>query len=91
MSIIDNNASPMSDPVEGRSARRFVNKEAGAANLTIGELVMEDGSALRLHTHPHRQRPSSCWTAASRWLWETSAGKCRPATPCWRRRVCLIA
>jgi uncharacterized cupin superfamily protein len=29
-----------------------VNKEAGAANLTIGELVMEHGSALRLHTHP---------------------------------------
>ena len=52
MSIIDNNASPMPDPVEGRSARRFVNKEAGAANLTIGELIMEDGSALRLHTHP---------------------------------------
>ncbi len=52
MSIIENGATPMSDPVEGRSARRFVTKEAGAANLTIGELVMEDGSALRLHTHP---------------------------------------
>ena len=52
MSIIDNNAVPMSQPEDGRSARRFVNKEAGAANLTIGELVMQDGSALRLHTHP---------------------------------------
>ncbi len=52
MSIIDNNAKPMSDPVEGRSARRFITKDEGAANLTVGELVMEDGSALRLHTHP---------------------------------------
>ena len=52
MSIIDNNATPMPQPEDGRSARRFVNKEAGAASLTIGELVMQDGAALRLHTHP---------------------------------------
>ena len=52
MPIIDNNATPMPPPEDGRSARRFVNKEAGAVNVTIGELVMQDGSALRLHTHP---------------------------------------
>ena len=52
MPTIDNNATPMPEPEDGRSSRRFVNKEAGAANLTIGELVMQDGSALRLHTHP---------------------------------------
>ena len=52
MPIIDNNAVPMPEPEDGRNSRRFVNKEAGAANLTIGELVMQDGSALRLHTHP---------------------------------------
>ena len=52
MSIIDNNALPMPQPEDGRSARRFINKDAGAANLTIGELVMQDGAALRLHTHP---------------------------------------
>ena len=52
MPIIDNNATPMPPPEDGRSARRFVNKEAGAVNVTIGELVMQDGAALRLHTHP---------------------------------------
>ena len=52
MPIIDINAVPLPPPEDGRSARRFVNKEAGAANLTVGELVMQDGAALRLHTHP---------------------------------------
>ena len=52
MPIIDNNAIPLPEPEDGRSARRFVNKEAGAANVTVGELVMQDGAALRLHTHP---------------------------------------
>ena len=37
---------------DGRSARRFITKAAGAANVTIGELVMQHGAALRLHTHP---------------------------------------
>ncbi len=52
MPIIDNNAIPMPDPEDGRSARRFVTKEAGAVNVTVGELVMQDGAVLRLHTHP---------------------------------------
>lgn len=52
MPIIDNNAVPMPPAEDGRSSRRFVNKEAGAANVTVGELVMQHGSALRLHTHP---------------------------------------
>jgi len=50
--IIDKNDVPMPAPEDGRSSRRFVNKDAGAINLTVGELVMQDGSALRLHTHP---------------------------------------
>ena len=52
MPIIDNNAVPLPEPEDGRSARPFVTKDAGAANLTVRELVMQDGSALRLHTHP---------------------------------------
>ena len=52
MPIIDNNLKPMQTPIEGLKTRRFVNEEIGAVNLTVGELVMEHGSALRLHTHP---------------------------------------
>ena len=52
MPIIDKNDIPMPAPEDGRSSRRFVTGDAGAANLTVGELVMQDGSALRLHTHP---------------------------------------
>jgi quercetin dioxygenase-like cupin family protein len=52
MPIINNNAVPMPKPEDGRSARRFVTKAVGAANVTIGELVMQHGAALRLHTHP---------------------------------------
>ena len=51
MPIINNSDTPYEE-AEGRRARRFVNKDAGAANLTVGELVMDGGSALRLHTHP---------------------------------------
>ena len=51
MPIINNSDTPY-EAADGRKARRFVNKDAGAANLTVGELVMEGGSALRLHTHP---------------------------------------
>ena len=51
MPIINNSDTPY-EAADGRKARRFVNKDAGAANLTVGELVMEPGSALRLHTHP---------------------------------------
>ena len=52
MPIIDHRTEPPFEPADGRESRRFVNKAAGAANLTIGELLMHDGSALRLHTHP---------------------------------------
>jgi quercetin dioxygenase-like cupin family protein len=52
MPIIDNNTTPMPEPEDGRSSRRFVSKEAGAANVTVGELVMQSGAALRLHAHP---------------------------------------
>ncbi len=52
MPIIDHRTEPRFEPMEGRETRRFVNKEAGAISLTIGELVMHDGAALRLHTHP---------------------------------------
>ena len=52
MPIIDINAIPLPPPEDGRSARRFVNQEAGADNVTVGELVMQDGAALRPHTHP---------------------------------------
>ena len=52
MPIIDHRTEPQFEPSEGRETRRFVNKEAGATSLTIGELVMHDGAALRLHTHP---------------------------------------
>lgn len=51
MPIINHSDTPY-EAADGRKARRFVNKDAGAANLTVGELVMEPGSALRLHTHP---------------------------------------
>ena len=52
MPIIDHRTQPPPEPAEGRTSRRFVTKEAGAANLTVGEMVMHHGSALRLHTHP---------------------------------------
>ena len=52
MPIIDHRTEPPLEKLEGRSARRFVNREAGAESLTVGELVMHHGSALRLHTHP---------------------------------------
>ena len=52
MPIINKDDVPLPEPEDGRSARRFVTKDAGAANLTVGELVMQHGSALRLHTHP---------------------------------------
>ncbi len=52
MPIIDHRTTPPFEPADGREARRFVTKARGAANLTIGELVMHHGSALRLHTHP---------------------------------------
>ena len=52
MPIIDHRNEPPPEEVDGRAARRFVTKGAGAASLTIGELVMHAGSALRLHTHP---------------------------------------
>ena len=52
MPIIDHTTQPPLEPADGREARRFVNKGAGAESLTIGELVMHHGSALRLHTHP---------------------------------------
>ena len=52
MPIIDNSAIPLSEPKDGRSTRRIVTKDSGAVNLTLGELVMQDGSSLRLHTHP---------------------------------------
>ena len=51
MPIINNNAVAF-EPVDGRRARRFVGKEAGAVNLTVNELIMGPNSALRLHTHP---------------------------------------
>ena len=53
MPIIDHRTQPPLEPVDGREARRFVTQEVGAASLTIGELLMHHGSALRLHTHPH--------------------------------------
>ena len=52
MPIINNSDTPYEE-AEGRRARRFVNKEAGAANLTVGELVMDGGSALRATYTPH--------------------------------------
>ena len=52
MPIIDHRTQPPPEPADGRESRRFVTKDSGAANLTIGELVMHPGSALRLHTHP---------------------------------------
>ncbi len=52
MPIIDHRTDPPPEEMDGRTSRRFINKAAGAHNLTIGELVMHDGSALRLHTHP---------------------------------------
>ena len=52
MPIIDNNAIPLPEPEDGRSARRFVTKDGGAANVTVGELVMQAGAKVRLHTHP---------------------------------------
>ena len=52
MPIIDHRTDPPPEDMGGRTSRRFINKAAGAHNLTIGELVMHDGSALRLHTHP---------------------------------------
>ena len=52
MPIIDHRTDPPPEPVDGRTSRRFINAAAGAHNLTIGELVMHHGSALRLHTHP---------------------------------------
>ena len=53
MPIIDQRTDPPFEPGEGRQSRRFINKAAGAASLTVGALVMHDGSALKLHTHPH--------------------------------------
>jgi quercetin dioxygenase-like cupin family protein len=53
MPIIDHRTDPPAVPAEGRSSRRFITKDTGAASLTVGELVMHDGAALRLHTHPH--------------------------------------
>ena len=52
MPIIDHRTDPPFEPADGREARRFVTKDAGATSLTVGELVMHHGSALRLHTHP---------------------------------------
>ena len=52
MPIIDHRTNPPMEPAEGRESRRFVNKDAGAVSITIGELVMHDGAALRLHVHP---------------------------------------
>ncbi len=52
MPIIDHRTQPQMEPVDGRESRRFITKESGAASLTVGELVMHDGAALRLHTHP---------------------------------------
>ena len=52
MPIIDHRTEPPPESLEGREMRRFVTKDAGATSLTIGELVMHKGAALRLHTHP---------------------------------------
>jgi quercetin dioxygenase-like cupin family protein len=52
MPIIDHRTEPPLEPTDGREARRFVTKDTGAESLTIGELVMHNGAALRLHTHP---------------------------------------
>ena len=52
MSIIDHRTQPPLEPADGREMRRFVTKGVGAQSLTVGELVMHHGSALRLHTHP---------------------------------------
>ncbi len=52
MPIFDSNATPMPAPEAGRSARPVVTKEEGAVTITMRELVMQDGAALRLHTHP---------------------------------------
>ena len=56
MPIIDNHATPMPEPEDGRSARRFVTKAAGAVNVTVGELVMQDGAAEDFHLTISRQR-----------------------------------
>jgi quercetin dioxygenase-like cupin family protein len=52
MPIFDSNATPMPAAEDGRSAKPLVTKDEGAETLTIRELVMQDGAALRLHTHP---------------------------------------
>ena len=52
MPIIDHRTQPPLEPADGRESRRFLTKGEGAASLTVGELLMHPGSALRLHTHP---------------------------------------
>ena len=53
MPIIDNRTPRAVDPMDEKTARiPIVTKDDGAVSLTIRELVMQDGSALRLHTHP---------------------------------------
>ena len=54
MPIIDHRTLPPPEPGEDPKIRRvrFVTKETGAVNVTVGELVMQHGASLRLHTHP---------------------------------------
>ena len=53
MPVIDHRSPKAAEPMDDKTARiPVVTKEDGAASLTIRELVMQDGSALRLHTHP---------------------------------------
>ena len=87
MPIINKDDVPLPQPEDGRSSRRFVTSHAGAANLTVGELVMQHGSALRAAHHTPPMKPSFCWKARWRWLWATSATSGRRATPCWRPRA----
>ena len=53
MPIIDHRTPKDFDPIDEKTARiPIVTTQEGADSLTIRELVMQDGSALRLHTHP---------------------------------------
>ena len=66
MPVIDHRTPRAVDQMDEKTARiPIVTKEDGASSLTIRELVMQDGSALRLHTHPPT-RLSSFWRAGWR-------------------------
>ncbi len=51
MPIIRNADAKFQQTTPGVRARQLVNQDTGAGAITLGEIIMEPGSSLVLHTH----------------------------------------